>query len=266
MTKKFITGLLALTLMLGVVPATSSFADDEATTSTDTKPAVEKRVDRNGEKKDGFFGLGKLDDGQKPEKIDGLKEFRTDKKSMDPEKREAVKEQLQEKKAETLNNLYPEIVEEHDALVTDMKTVRDDLKALKDQIDEITGFDKEAVKEQAKAYFDDVKAKYDSGEITKEEAKTMLQEYRDAKKAEHESLSILSDDQKAALESIKTEFDSLRDQREAASKEVKTAADANDSEAFKTAFDKVMAIEKQELSLETQRYEIIKSAVDSASN
>lgn len=265
MTKKFITGLLALTLMLGVVPATSSFADD-AEAATDTNPKVEKRVDRNGEQKGGLFGFEKLGKEQKPEKIDGLKEFKSDKKSMDPEKREEVKNQLQEKRAETLNNLYPEIVEEHDALLTDKKEVRDDIRALKDQMDEITGFDKEAVKEEAKAYFDELKAKFESGEITKEEAKTLLSEFKETQKDKHESLSILSDTQKAELEAIRTEYDSLRDQREAASKDVKSAVEANDSEAFKAAFDKVMDIIKQELSIETQKYEILKAAVDNASN
>ena len=276
MLKKFITGLLALTLMTGMAGTITSFADDvEGTEGTSTT------IEKSREGKEGKFGLfgdnsnrpergeksengerpNRSENGERPEKGDRVK---IDRENMTDEEIEALKAEREVKKAEreakreeTLNTMYPEIVETNAALRTDLETSKEEVKSIKDQIDAITGVDKEANKAEATAFMESLKAQLEAEEITREEAKELFDNYRETQKAANEDSLNMSDENKAQLEEIKTEFQSFKEERATISKELKEAVTNEDSAAFKVAFDKSIVILETTLSLENQKIEVL---------
>lgn len=265
MLKKFITGLLALTLMTGTAGTITSFADD--TQTEDTNKSVVERV--RGEKGDkgGLFKEGRIsifgeknDNGDRKVKLDrdeNARRGKMNREDLTDEERDAKRAEGQERREETLNTMYPEIVETHSTLKAEADTNKEELKAIKDQIDAIVGIDKEAIREEHKAFMESLKTKIDAEEITREEAKELFEDYRETQKSANEDLFKMSDENKAKLEEIKAQFDALREDKKNMGQELKDAVENNDSVAFQTAFDKVIDHLEISTSLQNQKIQVL---------
>lgn len=279
MLKKFTTGLLAITLMTGMAGTMTSFADDTQVEDTNANTIERVRKARGnmgelfkdgkisifGEKGDRGFKLEKGEDGfrVKVDKDENGDKVRPDFKNMTDEEKEAFKaereakrEDNKAKKEETLNTMYPEIVETHTALKTEADANKEEIKSIKDQIDAIVGVDKDAIQEEHKAFIESLKVKLEAEEITNEEAKELFTEYREAQKAANEDKLGMSDENKAKLEEIKAQFDALKEDKTSRS-ELKEAVDNNDTAAFQTAFDKVIERLETTTSLQNQKIEVL---------
>ena len=188
MTKRILTGVLASLLIFGALVPTGTFAD-ETTPQNSEKPAKEYR-----------------------------NPFEEQEKT--PEEKAELRLEIVETYASDQVDTYTALDEEH-------KSIHDSIEAFRAEAEELRKAYQESLKEEVKAYIDDLKAQIENEEITRDEAAELFDAYAEEKKAERESKAI----DRAELESLKITLEENKIAREEVRAEIKTALDTEDTDA-----------------------------------
>jgi len=213
MTKRLLTGVLASFLIFGAIIPTGTFADE-------TIPQ---------------------DDNQ------AKKEYKNpfEKTDKTPEEKAELRFEIVETYAFDQVDTYAALVEEHESIHESITALQNETKALRKAY-------QESLKEEVKAYIDDLKTQIEADEITREEAKDLFDLYAENKKVERENKGV----ERAELEALKTELEANKVDREEIRIELKSAIDAEDTETAYNLVVEWIELGKVHIDIDEQKLEI----------
>lgn len=222
MMKSKMKKMLAISLAVIVLLVPSlSFADEIAPTTQRNFRAAGRVNERLGERLGAFK--------------DGLKE-----RAGEAEER---KEVYRERLAELIGEYAPELLVEFESFWDAHDDIHEQLKAERERI-------AEAKKEEAITFFEMIKAKVTSGEMTREEARVEIEAFRAAEKAEREAV-------KAEFEALKEAMDVPVETIKALHEALKVAAEAGDGEAITGILEEMISYQPQHLAFDQAKLELM---------